>query len=49
MVYDVDKSGKSRGAGFVRMDTNLQALNAVNALNGSLLNGRKIFAKIRET
>ncbi|KAA6389796.1 MAG: putative ELAV like protein 2/3/4 [Streblomastix strix] len=44
-----DKSGKSRGAGFVRMDTNLQALNAVNALNGSLLNGRKIFAKIRET
>lgn len=36
------ESGKSRGFGFVEMENDLDANNAIKALNGSELNGRKL-------
>lgn len=35
-------SGKSRGFGFVEMENESDANSAINALNGSELNGRKL-------
>ncbi|KAA6393355.1 MAG: hypothetical protein EZS28_011115 [Streblomastix strix] len=43
-----DKQGKSRGAAFVRMDSHEEAVQAVNALNGTMIGGKRIFAKIHE-
>lgn len=39
IVTDRD-SGQSRGFGFVEMSNSSEAANAINALNGSELNGR---------
>lgn len=36
------QTGKSRGFGFVEMETESEASNAIQALNGSDLNGRNI-------
>jgi RNA recognition motif-containing protein len=36
------ESGKSRGFGFVEMENDNDANNAIKALNGSELNGRKL-------
>lgn len=41
VVTDRD-SGKSRGFGFVEMENDQDANNAIKALNGSELNGRKL-------
>lgn len=42
----IDKNGLSRGAAFIRLNSNQEAINAVNALNGTKLNGRIIYAKV---
>ncbi|KAA6385310.1 MAG: hypothetical protein EZS28_019162 [Streblomastix strix] len=44
-----DKNGLSRGAAFIRLNSNQEAINAVNALNGTKLNGRIIYAKIHNS
>ncbi len=36
------QTGKSRGFGFVEMENETEATNAIQALNGSDLNGRNI-------
>ncbi|MCK6614136.1 MAG: RNA-binding protein [Ignavibacteriales bacterium] len=41
IIKDRD-TGKSRGFGFVEMEDNAEAEKAMQALNGSELNGRKI-------
>ena len=39
-------SGQSRGFGFVEMDTNEEAQNAISQLNGRELDGRRITVEI---
>ena len=39
----VDETGKSRGYGFVNFETHDDAAKAVEALNGSVINGRTIY------
>jgi RNA recognition motif-containing protein len=41
-VVSDKESGKSRGFGFVEMENENDANNAIKALNGSELNGRKL-------
>jgi cold-inducible RNA-binding protein len=45
VVYDKD-SKKSKGYGYVEMTTSDAAINAIEALNGVEINGRKIDVKI---
>lgn len=45
VVKDRD-SGRSKGFGFVEMSTDEEAQNAVKNLNGSEVEGRKIFVSI---
>ena len=45
MVKDRD-TGRSRGFGFVEMSTDEEAQNAVNNLNGTDVDGRKIVVNI---
>ncbi|MES2799055.1 MAG: hypothetical protein V4638_03500 [Bacteroidota bacterium] len=45
VVYDKDTK-KSKGFGYVEMDTADEAINAINALNGLEINGRKLDVKI---
>lgn len=40
------ETGRSKGFGFVEMSTEEEAQNAVNNLNGSEVEGRKIFVSI---
>ena len=42
------ETGKSRGFGFVEMEDNAEAKNAISALDNSLLNGRPISVKEAE-
>ncbi len=41
-------TGRSRGFGFVEMDNEEEAMNAINELNGSELDGRTIVVKKAE-
>ncbi len=45
VVYD-KKTKKSKGFGYVEMEDSDAAINAINALNGMEVNGRKIDVKI---
>ena len=47
VIYDRE-TGKSRGFGFVEMDDDDQAWDAINALNGSMVDGREIVVKKAE-
>lgn len=43
------ESGKSRGFGFVEMENESDANNAIRALNGSEIDGRKIVVSTAKT
>ena len=45
VVYD-KQSKKSKGFGYVEMEETDHAINAINALNGMEINGRKLDVKI---
>ena len=45
VVYD-NATKKSKGFGYVEMDDTDHAINAINALNGFEINGRKLDVKI---
>lgn len=45
VVYD-NKTKKSKGYGYVEMEDSDQAINAIEALNGMDVNGRKLDVKI---
>lgn len=45
VVYD-NATKKSKGFGYVEMEDSDQAINAINALNGLEINGRKLDVKI---
>lgn len=45
VVYD-NKTKKSKGFGYIEMDDTDHAINAINALNGMEINGRKLDVKI---
>lgn len=45
VVYD-NKTKKSKGYGYVEMEDSDQAINAIKALNGMDVNGRKLDVKI---
>ncbi len=45
VVYEKDTK-RSKGFGYVEMDTPEEAINAINALNGMEINGRKLDVKI---
>lgn len=45
VVYD-NKTKKSKGFGYVEMDDTDEAINAIKALNGMDVNGRKLDVKI---
>lgn len=45
VVYD-NKTKKSKGYGYVEMEDTDQAINAIKALNGMDVNGRKLDVKI---
>lgn len=45
VVYD-NKTKKSKGYGYVEMEDTDQAINAIEALNGMDVNGRKLDVKI---
>ncbi len=45
VVYE-PKTKRSKGFGFVEMESSDEAINAIEALNGMEINGRKIDVKI---
>lgn len=45
VVYE-PKTKRSRGFGFVEMENSDEAINAIEALNGMEINGRKVDVKI---
>lgn len=48
-VVTDQESGKSRGFGFVEMGNDIDANNAIKALNGSELSGRKLVVAAAKT
>lgn len=45
VVYE-PKTKRSRGFGFIEMENSDEAINAIEALNGMEINGRKVDVKI---
>jgi RNA recognition motif-containing protein len=45
VVYD-NKTKKSKGYGYIEMENSDQAINAIEALNGMDVNGRKLDVKV---
>ena len=43
------ESGRSRGFGFVEMENDSDSNNAIKALNGSEINGRKLVVSVAKT